>query len=77
MKIYDESLPDVNRYIENNQEIRLEDYEGIYQAIIERIKNFGNLDGHEKILEIGVGTGVFGVLCRKNGLQYKGIEISP
>jgi 2-polyprenyl-3-methyl-5-hydroxy-6-metoxy-1,4-benzoquinol methylase len=73
---YNESLP-FTRYIEMKKSLTLSDYEADFQNIIGNIKKFKNIDKNTSILEIGSGMGWFQLLCMKNGISCKGIDISP
>lgn len=77
MHIHYEELSDVNRYIENHSNNTLEEHTPTLENILTNIKRFSSLNGNAKILEIGVGTGWFQIYCRQQGLNIKGLEISP
>lgn len=77
MKIHHEELSDVHRYIKNSQDIRLEDKKREFDIRMQRIKKFKVINKHTRILEIGTGTGWFPILCKKEGIYCKGLEISP
>ena len=42
-----------------------------------RIQKFKTVDASTKMIEIGVGTGWFPILCKAKGLSCKGVDISP
>jgi len=77
MRIYREGLSDVTRYIDSRRGLRLEEKEPEYQALMTYLSRFKTIDETTKILEIGTGTGWFPILCKKNGIPCKGLEISP
>jgi 2-polyprenyl-3-methyl-5-hydroxy-6-metoxy-1,4-benzoquinol methylase len=77
MKIYYEELSDVVRYIERNRHKPLEEDEPKYNTYLHYINRFKAVGRESKILEIGTGTGWFPILCEKNGISCKGLEISP
>jgi SAM-dependent methyltransferase len=77
MKTYQEELSDITRYIETMRHLRLEDHQREYEKYLDQIRRFHTLDNSTRILEIGIGTGWFPVLCKINGLSCKGLEISP
>jgi 2-polyprenyl-3-methyl-5-hydroxy-6-metoxy-1,4-benzoquinol methylase len=77
MEIHHEDLTDVNRYLANNQQMRLEDKERRFRTYLRFVEPHIRIDANTKILEIGTGTGWFPLLCKKNGLNCKGLEISP
>jgi cyclopropane fatty-acyl-phospholipid synthase-like methyltransferase len=77
MKIHNEPLSDVDRYIEGHKSISLEEKEPHYRNILRAVKRYRSIDGSSRLLEIGTGMGWLPILCKKDGLQCKGLEISP
>lgn len=77
MQVYREELSDTTRYIENLKHLRLEDKERHFLSYYRAVNRYKPIDENTRILEIGTGTGWFPLLCRKKGLQCKGLEISP
>lgn len=77
MEIYKGDLSDVTRYLERHDQIPLEDKETTFKILMGKISPFKTIDGNTEILEVGVGTGWFPILCKKKGLRCRGIEISP
>jgi len=77
MHVYSEELSDVSRYIENNRDLSLDDHRAAFGSYLERVSRFKKVDGSTKMLEIGIGTGWFPILCEANGVSCKGLEISP
>ena len=77
MKVHLEELSDVTRYIRHHEHIRLEDNEAEYRSTMWRLNWFKPIDENTRILEIGIGTGWFPIMCKMKGLSCKGIEISP
>lgn len=77
MKICTEELTDVTRYLQNHLHITLEDKEKEYLSFIRSIQKYKTIDKTTRLLEVGTGTGWFPILCKKNGLSCKGLEISP
>ena len=77
MQIHHEELSDVTRYIDNNRHLTLEDHRATFEAYIRRIGQFKMVDRSTKLLEIGIGTGWFPIMCKAQGLSCKGLEISP
>ncbi len=70
-------LSDVDRYIENNRHITLDDKISDFNLIMGRIRQFKEIDEKSKVFEVGVGIGWFPVLCQKHGIECGGLEISP
>jgi len=77
MKIYQEELSDVQRYLDNNKDVALEEKRPLYSSILHSVRRYKAVDAHTRMIEIGSGTGWFLLLCQLDGLQCKGIEISP
>jgi len=77
MDVCYEELSDVSRYIENNCHLALEDHLPKFEDYLRRVNRFRKIGPGSEILEIGIGTGWFPVLCKAQGLACKGLEISP
>lgn len=77
MRIHEEELSDVSRYIENHRHQTLRDNEPHYQNLLGFVTPYIKLGPHLKMLEVGTGTGWFPIMCKKNGLNCRGLEISP
>jgi len=67
---------DVVRYIERKKIFRLEDYDQMYDQMVALISRFKVVDQNVEILEVGVGTGWFPIMCKKKGISCTGLEIS-
>ena len=77
MKIHHEPLSDVVRYIEAEKDTRLEQKKPTFRSIMAVVSRFHDVNRQTKILEVGSGIGWFPILCKKEGLSCKGLEISP
>lgn len=77
MEIHHEPLSDVERYIEKYHDFSLEDREDKYRGLLKTIRRFTPVDETAEMLEIGTGIGWFPVMCARDGLRCRGIEISP
>jgi 2-polyprenyl-3-methyl-5-hydroxy-6-metoxy-1,4-benzoquinol methylase len=77
MRVYQEELSDVSRYIENHKHDTLQEKEPQYQNILKHVAPFIQLGPHLRMLEVGTGTGWFPILCKREGLDCRGLEISP
>ena len=77
MHIHYEELADVNRYIEKHAQMSFEEQKPTLENIIDNIKRFKPLNKQSRILEIGVGSGWMQIYCKKEGLNIRGLEISP
>jgi SAM-dependent methyltransferase len=76
MKIYEEPLSDVTRYLQNNGNKTVEDMREEYNGYLKLIRQFVNVSPDTKILEIGTGTGWFPLIAKMEGLNVRGLEIS-
>ena len=79
MKTHPESLSEIDRYLRNNSD---EDLQGPgkrrqFASYLNVVSRYVELGPTTRILEIGTGTGWFPIMCSLNGLQCKGLEISP
>jgi SAM-dependent methyltransferase len=77
MQIHQGELSDVCRYIDNVGRLTLQDHEGMFESYLRRVSGFIRVDPSIQILEIGIGTGWFPILCKARGLSCKGLDISP
>jgi SAM-dependent methyltransferase len=77
MKIPEASLTDVDRYISNNPLVPIEQHRAGFDKYLRHLRRFRAIDGESRLLEIGVGTGWFPILCAMEGIHCKGLEISP
>lgn len=77
MQVYDEALMDVTRYIETHKHIKLEDKALEFEDHLKRLGRYCCLNADSRMIEIGIGTGWFPIMCKKRGLSCCGIEISP
>jgi len=77
MKIYNQDIPEVTRYINGKKELKPEDHKPVFMDIFKCIKKYKSIDEGTKILEIGSGTGWFQILCAREKIQCAGIDISP
>ncbi|MGH9662792.1 MAG: methyltransferase domain-containing protein [Bryobacteraceae bacterium] len=77
MKVHNETLSDVVRYLDSKKNLTLEDMRADYESYLRVVRQFAGLTPQTRILEIGTGTGWFPLLCKLDGLTCKGLEISP
>ena len=77
MRIYEEEPRAIKDYISKHRDVTLEDEEPTFRNYMARIQKFKTVDASTKMLEIGIGTGWFPILCKAKGLSCKGLEISP
>jgi 2-polyprenyl-3-methyl-5-hydroxy-6-metoxy-1,4-benzoquinol methylase len=77
MKIPEASLTDVDRYMANNPLVPIEEHRSGFDKYLRHLRRFRTIDANTQLLEIGVGTGWFPILCGIEGLRCKGLEISP
>lgn len=69
-------LSDVTRYLQNMSAVRLEDKADQYRSLMIYLGRYRRIDGATRLLEVGTGIGWFPVLCAKNGISCKGVEVS-
>lgn len=77
MKVYREELSDVTRYLEKRGGRPLDEWVPQYANLLRVIGRIKPVDASLRMLEVGTGTGWFPILCKKNGLKCRGLEISP
>ncbi|HEY3741549.1 MAG TPA: class I SAM-dependent methyltransferase, partial [Bryobacteraceae bacterium] len=77
MKVHQEELSDVSRYIENHRDQALEDNSVDYNATMKILRRYIQPGPDTSMLEIGTGTGWFPLMCRLEGIPCDGLEISP
>jgi SAM-dependent methyltransferase len=77
MRIHEEEPGAIREYIDKHRDVAIEDEEPTFQHYMARVTKFKNIDASTRMLEIGIGTGWFPVLCKVKGLSCKGLEISP
>lgn len=77
MRVYHEPIREMDRYIANFGDYELADKIPDYNRYFSYVGNLRKVNAADRILEVGTGTGWFPLLCKLNGLQCKGLEISP
>lgn len=77
MKIHNEQIGDVDRYIRKFGHEDLSAKLPEYERLMRYLRKAREIDSHTRIMEIGTGTGWFPIVCQLKGLQCKGLEISP
>ncbi len=79
MEIYHERVSEIARYLRNvgEEDLRSPAKQRQYQNYLGMVRPYLTLNSESRLLEIGVGTGWFPILCALEGLRCKGLEISP
>lgn len=77
MKVYREELSDVTRYLDKRGGRPLQEWVPQYENLLRVVGRIRPVETSHRMLEVGTGTGWFPILCKKNGLFCKGLEISP
>jgi 2-polyprenyl-3-methyl-5-hydroxy-6-metoxy-1,4-benzoquinol methylase len=77
LRVHQEAIPDVDRYLANFGSYELASKTPEYNRYWKYVGKVRQVDASMRILEVGTGTGWFPLLCKANGLQCKGLEISP
>ncbi len=73
---HNECISDVLRYIESKKHLGLDDMQPEYEGYLRLLRRFTAFTSETRILEIGTGTGWFPILCKRDGLCCKGLEVS-
>jgi SAM-dependent methyltransferase len=77
MHIHLSSLSSTARYLDAEGHHPLEDYEDEFRKFV-RFASLGRrITPGTRILEVGIGTGWFLILCARHGLEPVGLDISP
>lgn len=77
MQIHQEELQEINRFIKNQTPYGVKGKARHYERYIRLLSLGRKIDANTRMLEVGTGMGWFPILCKANGLQCKGLEISP
>jgi 2-polyprenyl-3-methyl-5-hydroxy-6-metoxy-1,4-benzoquinol methylase len=77
VRVHQETLSDTDRYIETTKSQTLADMMSTFQQYLRLIGKVRIPNPDTRILEIGVGTGWFPLICKTKGWNCKGLEISP
>jgi SAM-dependent methyltransferase len=79
MKIHEEALPEIDRFLQNfgDEDLDGPDKTLQFENYLKMVRPFVKLTPETRILEIGTGTGWFPVQCARTGLRCRGLEISP
>ena len=77
MRIHQEPIPEIDRYIANEGSYDLADKIPSYERYLAFVGKLRKVEPGMRILEVGTGTGWFPILCKANGLDCRGLEISP
>jgi 2-polyprenyl-3-methyl-5-hydroxy-6-metoxy-1,4-benzoquinol methylase len=77
MQIHTEPIREIDRYIAMEGSYDLNSKLPHYERYLSFVGKIRKVQPGMKILEVGTGTGWFPILCKKNGLDCKGLEISP
>jgi 2-polyprenyl-3-methyl-5-hydroxy-6-metoxy-1,4-benzoquinol methylase len=77
MQIHQEAIREIDRYIANEGTYELAHKIPSYERYLAFVAKIRKVEPGMRILEVGTGTGWFPILCKANGLNCKGLEISP
>jgi SAM-dependent methyltransferase len=77
MHVHHGSLSSTARYIEAEGHRRLEDHEPEFRKFVRLASGGRPLHPGTRILEVGIGTGWFLILCARHGFDPVGLDISP
>jgi SAM-dependent methyltransferase len=79
MKIHEQPLSEIDRYLINLGDEDLDAPEKVlqFENYLKMVRPFVKLTPETRMLEIGTGTGWFPIQCARKGLYCCGLEISP
>jgi SAM-dependent methyltransferase len=77
MQVFEGNLEEIGRYIAAREKVPVEEKRPDFEHILRSIRLGRTSNTPPRVLEIGSGTGWFAVLCALQGIDYRGIEISP
>lgn len=77
MQIHHEELSDVSAYLAKNASLTLEDKRPEYDRLLRYVGKYHSITPQTRMLEVGTGIGAVPILAKLNGLNLKGLEISP
>lgn len=77
MQVHLTSLSTAAHYLETEGRRPLETYENDFQKFVRLVSRFRPVTRGTRIVELGIGTGSFLVLCAKQGIDCVGLDISP
>lgn len=67
----------VEGFLSDQRKLTLQDFLGVFESTLKRIRKFKEINSSTKVLEVGTGVGWFPILCKKKGIACEGIEICP
>jgi SAM-dependent methyltransferase len=77
MEIYHQELSDVSAYLAKNGSLTLDDKRTEYERLMRYAGKYHPITPETRMLEVGTGIGAVPILSKLNGLNLKGLEISP
>jgi protein-L-isoaspartate O-methyltransferase len=79
MRIHQEALSEIDGYLHQfgNEDLTSAEKRLQYESYLRMVQPYVEPTPSTRILEIGAGTGWFPIMCKLNGLECKGLEISP
>jgi ubiquinone/menaquinone biosynthesis C-methylase UbiE len=77
MEIHHEELSDVTLYLATHRSQTLEDKRAEYDRLLRYAGKYHPITPETRMLEVGTGIGAVPILAKMNGLNLKGLEISP
>ncbi len=77
MNAHSQKLISSVNYGSSHRQFELEEKQSDFEAILKLLRSFKHVDKDTAIMEIGTGSGWFEILCKKNGITCKGLEINP
>src|SRR3989475_7075699 len=77
MQVDPTTLDSVLRFLGTEGQRSVEAYEERFQKLLRLASRFRPLEAGTRLLEVGIGTGWFLMLCARRGLECVGLDISP
>jgi ubiquinone/menaquinone biosynthesis C-methylase UbiE len=77
MEIHHEDLSDVTLYLTKQGSQTLDDKKPEYERLLRYAGKYHPITAKTRLLEVGTGIGAVPILAKMNGLNLKGLEISP
>jgi SAM-dependent methyltransferase len=77
MQVHQVALSSTARYLESEGHRPLEAYASEFRKFVRRASRGRALAHGARILEVGIGTGWFLILCAQHGFEPVGLDISP
>jgi len=68
---------DLASYVEYTNSVSPQVRESQFRATLKMLNKFRSVESGSRVLEIGIGTGWFQVMCLRNTIDCEGLDLSP